>query len=89
MIGSLSSFSRICRSFEEIKYIALKPPKSTKEMIELGEYMLTVKNKKMISLEVNINQSSLPQKTDAMILHAFSFNSLRRTLRTPRSTCST
>ena len=43
---------RICREFQNIEQIALSAPKSTKEMIELGEFMLTVKNKKMVKLEV-------------------------------------
>jgi hypothetical protein len=51
MLFLLSLFS-ICEAFEEIERVALKPPQSTKEMIELGEYMLHVKNKKMIQLSV-------------------------------------
>ena len=43
----------ICAAFEEIERIALNAPKSTKEMIELGEYMLHVKNKRMLQLTVN------------------------------------
>ena len=46
------NFFSICAAFEEIERVALKPPQSTKEMIELGEYMLHVKNKKMIQLSV-------------------------------------
>ena len=42
----------ICAAFEEIERIALNAPKSTKEMIELGEYMLHVKNKRMLQLNV-------------------------------------
>ena len=42
----------ICHSFQEIERVALNPPKSTKDMIDLGEYMLNVKNKKMLKLEV-------------------------------------
>ena len=42
----------ICAAFEEIERIALNAPKSTKEMIELGEYMLHVKNKRMLQLTV-------------------------------------
>ena len=43
---------RICKSFQEIERIAVTAPLSTKEMIELGEYMLHVKNKRMIQLNV-------------------------------------
>ena len=52
IFSALSCFS-ICQEFEKIEGVALKPPKSTKEMIELGEYMLKVKNKKMIQLDVS------------------------------------
>ena len=48
----IDDFFSICAAFEEIERVALKPPQSTKEMIELGEYMLHVKNKKMIQLSV-------------------------------------
>ena len=46
----------ICAAFEEIERIALNAPKSTKEMIELGEYMLHVKNKRMLQLNVSMIQ---------------------------------
>ena len=42
----------ICKSFQEIEKVALNAPKSTKDMIDLGEFMLNVKNKKMLTLEV-------------------------------------
>ena len=42
----------ICKSFQEIERIAVTAPLSTKEMIELGEYMLHVKNKRMLQLTV-------------------------------------
>ena len=45
-------YCSICAAFEEIERIALNAPKSTKEMIELGEYMLHVKNKRMLQLTV-------------------------------------
>jgi uncharacterized metal-binding protein len=45
---------RICQSFQEIERVALNAPKTTKDMIELGEYMLNVKNQKMLSLNVLI-----------------------------------
>ena len=48
----------ICAAFEEIERIALNAPKSTKEMIELGEYMLHVKNKRM--LQLTVSYSKLP-----------------------------
>ena len=44
--------NHICSEFEEIERVALNAPKSTKEMIELGEFMLDVKNHKMVALEV-------------------------------------
>ena len=47
----------ICAAFEEIERIALNAPKSTKEMIELGEYMLHVKNKRMLQLTDEIENS--------------------------------
>jgi len=52
MVSIFLHFYSICASFEEIERAALKPPQSTKEMIELGEYMLHVKNKQMILLSV-------------------------------------
>ena len=47
----------ICAAFEEIERVALNAPKSTKEMIELGEYMLHVKNKRMLELTDEIENS--------------------------------
>ena len=44
----------ICEAFQEINRIAITAPLSTKEMIELGEYMLHVKNKRMVQLNVSI-----------------------------------
>ena len=59
----------ICAAFEEIERIALNAPKSTKEMIELGEYMLHVKNKRMLQLTVKIPNFSNPfQKSDIFSL---------------------
>ena len=49
----------ICTAFEEIERVALNAPKSTKEMIELGEYMLNVKNKKMLQLTEEIETSKV------------------------------
>ena len=43
----------ICEAFQEINRIAITAPLSTKEMIELGEYMLHVKNKRMVQLNVS------------------------------------
>lgn len=48
---------KICSAFEEIEKVALNAPKSTKDMIDLGEYMLNVKNKKMLTLEEEIEES--------------------------------
>ena len=45
--------SSICEAFQEINRIAVTAPLSTKEMIELGEYMLHVKNKRMVQLNVS------------------------------------
>ena len=43
---------RICREFQKIERVALRAPASTREMIELGEYMLDVKNHQMVALNV-------------------------------------
>ncbi|CAB4066117.1 DNAH [Lepeophtheirus salmonis] len=47
----------ICKTFEKIEKVALQSPQSTKEMIEFGEFMLNVKNKKMIDLTEEIEHS--------------------------------
>ncbi len=49
--------ARICEAFREIERVALDAPKSTKEMIELGEFMLSVKNRKMVTLGEEIERS--------------------------------
>ncbi len=49
--------SRICQEFENIERVALNAPKSTKEMIELGEFMLNVKNHQMVALQEQIEES--------------------------------
>ena len=46
----------ICEAFKEINRIAITAPLSTKEMIELGEYMLHVKNKRMVQLNVSTKE---------------------------------
>ena len=62
----------ICAAFEEIERIALNAPKSTKEMIELGEYMLHVKNKRMLQLTVKY----ILQLISVMFLVELSYESL-------------
>ena len=56
LINIWSLPSRICHEFESIEQVALNAPKSTKAMIELGEFMLNVKNKKIIDLNVSQDQ---------------------------------
>ena len=46
---------RICHEFESIEQVALNAPKSTKSMIELGEFMLNVKNKTIVDLNVSLH----------------------------------
>ncbi len=49
--------SRICTEFEKIERVALNAPRSTREMIELGEFMLSVKNHQMVELQEEIEES--------------------------------
>jgi len=63
--------ARICDEFERIERVALNAPKSTKEMIELGEFMLNVKNKQMVKLndEIDVSKKHLLYLID---VHIFS-----------------
>ncbi|XP_076648749.1 dynein heavy chain at 62B [Halictus rubicundus] len=47
----------ICNAFETIRERALNVPNTTKELLELGEYMLTAASTTMRSLEEKITQS--------------------------------
>ena len=59
MIDIWHIFSRICQEFESIEQVALNAPTSTKAMIELGEFMLNVKNKKIVDLNVSFQPRML------------------------------
>ena len=71
----------ICAAFEEIERVALNAPKSTKEMIELGEYMLHVKNKKMLQLTEEIERSK-KHLLYIIDVHIFSQEDIERNTKT-------